>query len=503
MSLRRRTAASDRRSSGVVPARDLARIARIAAMALTSFGLCACGDASPSEKAVDASTGEVGPATDASAPRVEPAALAAELGLDDGEVRSILGLGGDLGGDLGGGPGAELGDGPGVLETLVPEPTNRVATDDAAATFGQRLFFDPRLSGDGSVSCATCHDPELAFTDGLAIAEGLGPGTRNTPTILDAAHQRWFTWDGRADSLWSQALQPMERPHEMGSTRTGIVRTVLGDPALRREYEAIFGEAPETAWVEGLPERARPVPDAPRDPASLAWADLPERDRDLVNEAFANIGKALAAYQRRLSGGEVPLDRFVRGLREGDRELAAALDPQELAGLKLFVGKANCIDCHDGRLLSDGEFHAIGAPVPGGGMPTDAGRYLGVDIVKADEFNAASRWSDAPESARALQTARLARSPETWGRFRTPSLRQVAATPPYMHAGQMPDLRSVVDFYSTLDGATILDHHQETVLMPLGLDEGEIEALVAFLETMRGPGPDPSLLGPPGADRSN
>ena len=442
---------------------------------MAAMPLGGCGDRTSTDATV------ADDAAVAAEPAASAASLAAELGLEAEEVRAILGLGGRL-------------------EPLGPEPTNRVATDATAAVLGQRLFFDTRLSGDGSVSCATCHEPGRAFTDGLAIAEGLGAGKRNTPTILDAAHQRWFTWDGRADSLWSQALQPMERPHEMGSTRTGIVRAVLGDPELRREYEAVFGSAPDAAWLENLPERARPVPQAPDDPEAVAWSGLSEGDRLQVDEAFANIGKAMAAYQRRLTGGELPLDRFVRGLREGDRTLTAALDARELAGLRLFVGKAGCIDCHDGPLLSDGEFHAIGAPQVGGGMPSDAGRYLGVDIVKADGFNAASRWSDAPRSERALQTMRLARTPETWGRFRTPSLRQVAATPPYMHAGQLPDLAAVVRFYSTLEGATILDHHQETVLAPLGLDEAEVEALVAFLETLRGEGGDPALLGPPALD---
>ncbi|MGA1017653.1 MAG: cytochrome-c peroxidase [Phycisphaerales bacterium] len=442
---------------------------------MAAMPLGGCGDRASTDATVAAD------AAVAAEPAASAASRAAERGLEAEEVRAILGLGGRL-------------------EPLGPEPTNRVATDATAAVLGQRLFFDTRLSGDGSVSCATCHEPGRAFTDGLAIAEGLGTGTRNTPTILDAAHQRWFTWDGRADSLWSQALQPMERPHEMGSTRTGIVRAVLGDPELRREYEAVFGSAPDAAWLENLPERARPVPQAPDAPEAVAWSGLAEGDRLQVAEAFATIGKAMAAYQRRLTGGELPLDRFVRGLREGDRTLTAALDARELAGLRLFVGKAGCIDCHDGPLLSDGEFHAIGAPQVGGGMPSDAGRYLGVDIVKADGFNAASRWSDAPRSERALQTMRLARTPETWGRFRTPSLRQVAATPPYMHAGQLPDLAAVVRFYSTLEGATILDHHQETVLAPLGLDEAEVEALVAFLETLRGEGGDPALLGPPALD---
>lgn len=408
-------------------------------------------------------------------PPVETAAnpitedLAADLGLSPIELRRILALG-------------PLGPPP-------PDPTNRVADDEDAAALGHRLFFDERLSRDGSVSCATCHDPGRAFTDGRAVSMGLGEGSRNAPTVLDAAQQRWLTWDGRADSLWAQALQPMERRIEMGGDRTAIVRLVLTDPQLRAEYESVFGAAPDLDWLNGLPEAARPVEVEPGQPAAVAWDALSEADRTSINDCFANLGKALAAYQRRLQGGETNLDRFVRGLRNGDEELLGSLSPEAIAGLRLFVGRGGCIQCHEGPMLSDGEFHLVGAPTPGGGMPTDPGRFLGASIVKADGFNAASRHSDEPEGGAALRVSTLAVSPETWGAFRTPSLRHVGRTAPYMHAGQLPDLESVIRFYSTLEGAVQLDHHREQVLVPLELSEQESRELLAFLKSLEGAGP--------------
>lgn len=434
----------------------------LAASALVAAGLAAaCGKAPPPEPTRPATTAE----------------LANELGLSAVELRRILALG-------------PLGEPP-------ADPTNRFADDDEAAALGHALFFDPRLSGDGSVSCATCHEPSKAFTDGLAVSVGTGEGTRNAPTVLDAAHQRWLAWDGRADSLWSQALQPMERSFEMDGDRTAIVRTVLADPELRAIYESIFRPAPSVEWLDALPERARPLADDPKDPAVQAWAALSDEDREIVDACFANLGKALAAYQRRLRGGETSLDRFVRGLKEGDREALAALSPEALAGLRLFVGQAGCIQCHEGPMLSDGEFHLVGVPQPGGGMPSDAGRFLGARIVKQDAFNAAGSHSDDPNGAAALRVSTLAVSPESWGAFRTPSLRHVGRTPPYMHAGQMADLESVVRFYSTLEGAVQLDHHREQVLVPLDLDEAESAALLAFLRSLDGPGPEPRWGVPP------
>jgi cytochrome c peroxidase len=387
------------------------------------------------------------------------------------------------------------------LPTVAEDPTNRLALDPRAGWLGQSLFFDPRLSGTGEVHCATCHDPARWFVDGLPVARSIGVGTRNTPTLLHVAHHRWFGWDGRADSLWSMSLLPIENESEMGGNRVAVVRLVASDPSLRRMYESIFGELPP---IEGgrrrglnLPPNARPVPEDPQSPMHVAWESMSESTRDTVNRIYANVGKSLAAYQSMLSDGSAPIDRFIKGLNEAGTETTSPLSPEEARGLLLFVGKAGCIRCHSGPLLTDEEFHNIGVPPREGRMPRDPGRYAGIDLVKSSPFNAAGPFSDGRESARGIITDALVNSPEHWGRFKTPSLRNVSKTPPYMHAGQFETLEQVVRFYSTLEGAVQLDHHQETVLEPLNLTEEEIRDLVAFLNALHGIGPPEELMGPP------
>ena len=124
------------------------------------------------------------------------------------------------------------------------DPTNAVADDPRAAHLGRRLFFEKRLSGDGRLSCAHCHDPEQAFTDGKTLAEGVGRTERNSPSLLNVAWQRWLFWDGRADTLWSQALKPLEHPLEMNGNRVAVARLLASDASLRVEYEALFNALP-------------------------------------------------------------------------------------------------------------------------------------------------------------------------------------------------------------------------------------------------------------------
>lgn len=379
---------------------------------------------------------------------------------------------------------------------LPADPTNRFADDPRAVTLGHHLFFDPRLSRDGSVSCATCHDPARDFTDGLAVARGLGTSTRNTPTVLNTAYQRWLTWDGRSDSLWAQALEPMENHLEMGGDRVSILRTVHRDPGLRAAYESLFGPLPTVLAGDALPERARPRRDGGMDELAKAWAGIDEDDRAALTDAFVNLGKALGAYQRQLRSADAPFDRFVAAVERG--EVASPDFPSEaVEGLALFVGEAGCWECHAGPMLTTGAFHDIGVPPVAGGMPTDAGRFDGARVVAADPFNAAGAHSDATGGPKARLVRSLVNSPDNWGRFRTPSLREVSRTAPYMHEGRFETLADVVRFYSTLEGAVQLDHHQETVLTPLGLTDAEQAALVRFLETLDGAPLLPELARPP------
>ena len=360
-----------------------------------------------------------------------------------------------------------------------PDPTNRVADDADAADFGRSLFFDTGLSGQGEVSCATCHQPDLHFTDGLPLSKGVATAGRHAPTLVDAAHQRWFNWDGRSDSMWAHAIRPIEHPDEMGGDRTALVRHLLEDQERRSAYEEIFGD--EWPSLDSLPERARP---GGTDDERAAWASLPQETRFQVDRVAANVGKALAAYQRSLQGGQSPFDRWVSEVQAGG-DGSEAISASQRRGLELFFGRAECWECHAGPLFSDGEFHNIGTPVPDG-LPRDPGRYDGAALVVEDRFNAAGLHSDDREGSRAVVSRGVKRDPSQWGAFRTPSLRHVGRTPPYMHDGSMSDLETVVRFYSTLEGAIQLDHHRESVLAPLDLTEQEIDDLVAFLRSLDG-----------------
>ncbi len=370
-----------------------------------------------------------------------------------------------------------------------PDPTNRWADDPAAAALGQRLFFEPRLSRNGAVSCATCHDPAKGFTDGRRRAVGLAEGTRNTQGLLDIADLPWFTWDGRADSLWSQALHPFEDDREMGISRVELIERVRLIEPLRAEYERLFGPLPPTTrpGAAAVPPPTTPAapPGAEADPAALA-----------VDRAFANLGKAIAAYERRLRTGPSPFDRALERLERGDAAAIEGFGEPERRGMLLFVDRADCWRCHHGPLLSDGSFHSIGVPLLDGGIPHDRGRLDAIARLQASPFNAAGPFSDDSSGSKAALTRSLAADPMLWGAVRTPSLRNAARTAPYMHEGQFASLEEVVRFYSTLEGA-LTDHHGERVLEPLGLSDREIADLAAFLRSLDGSLPDPELLRAP------
>lgn len=378
-----------------------------------------------------------------------------------------------------------------------PDPTNAVGDDPRAAALGQFLFFDPRLSRDGSVSCATCHDPRRGFSDGVPIGEGLGPGRRHTMTLWNAAYQRWLFWDGRADSLWAQALRPIESENELGSSRVDAARLVHDDPLLRTAYEAIFGSLPDLDDAERFPPGARPVPGEPGHPSARAWNAMRDADREAIDRVFASLGKSIAAYERRLVSPSSPFDRFAARLERGEATSDTDYPAAARRGLRLFAGRGNCRLCHVGPNLSDGEFHDTGVAPRKGGPLRDPARYEGIPAVLADPFNAAGAHSDDPEGPRARELRYLARTSEAWGQFRTPTLRNVARTAPYMHEGQLATLEDVVRFYSTLEGAAPAGHHGEQLLVPLDLTEREIADLVAFLETLTDESVDPALLEAP------
>lgn len=383
------------------------------------------------------------------------------------------------------------------LQAPPPDATNRYEQLPSVAKLGQALFFDTRFSQDGKMACATCHIPEKGFADGRKLAQGLETLDRHTQSLWQAAYQRWFFWDGRADSLWSQALQPFEDPQEMGVTRLEVLHQLNADPDLKAAYEQLFEPLPPLHETARFPKKARPMPEHPDHPNQRAWMQMAAADRQTVNRAFSHLGKAIAAYERRLIIRASPFDRFLDALAKGHPPDVDEFSQSAQRGLKLFIGKANCRLCHSGANLSDGEFHNNGVPPLKGGIPRDAGRWEGLPLLQHNPFNAAGAYSDAPNGKKAATLKSLIKKSELWGQFRTPSLRNIALSPPYMHQGQLPTLAAVVDFYADLHLAGNQGHHREPFLQPVQLSQSERADLVIFLHSLNGDPPNPNLLKPP------
>jgi cytochrome c peroxidase len=362
----------------------------------------------------------------------------------------------------------------GNLPPLPPDPSNRYADDPVAAALGHKLFFDTRFSANGEVACATCHLPEKDFQDGLPLGEGVGVANRRTMPLAGTAYSPWLFWDGRADSQWAQALGPLENPVEHGSNRTYYVPLIA--ELYRAEYETIFGPMPD---VSHLPRLPGPVDD----PAvQAAWEAMTLADQEAVNRVFANMGKAIAAYERHLLPGPSRFDAYAQALIDGDaRAMRTALTPDEVAGLRLFIGEANCIQCHNGPLFTNNDFHNTGVPaVPD--LPEDTGRAAGAQAVLADPFNCLGRYSDAEKSQCAELRFMLAEGEQLLRQYKPPSLRNVAGRDPYMHAGQFLTLGEVLIHYNVAPAAPA----GESELEPLGLNEEEMMQIIAFLKTLSG-----------------
>lgn len=307
-----------------------------------------------------------------------------------------------------------------------PDPTDRYADDPRAAALGKKLFEDAGFSSNGVVSCRSCHDPAHAFTDGLPTAHGVSVGDRNSPSVAFAAHQRWQFWDGRVDTLWAQALGPLENPLEVNGSRLAVVRRIA--EVYAAEFEAVYG---------ALPPLDDPRFPAAGKPGDAAWEAMAPTDREAVNRAFVGVGKAIAAFERTLRVEDSPLDRYARGD-------TAALDGVQKLGLRAFLG-AGCAQCHFGPRLTDDAFHVVRFPTGRRDGQADPGRSEGLRLYSAAEFGAASVYSDAPQG-RPEALAWLG-NPALEGQFKTPSLRGLAATGPYGHGGSEIDLAAVAKRY--------------------------------------------------------
>jgi cytochrome c peroxidase len=294
----------------------------------------------------------------------------------------------------------------------MPVPPNNPLTEERIA-LGRRLFFDSGLSRDGAVSCASCHQPEKAFTDGRVVSLGVGNQAtrRNAPTLLNCAYGTSMFWDGRVATLEDQALIPLTNPREMGSTLEAVLDRLNGATAYRALFKAAFGAEQVT-------------------PARLA--------------------EALAAYQRTLVAANSPYDRYVLLKDE------TALSEHARRGLGLFRSKARCAHCHEGELFTDQRFHNTG--VSWGKEPLDLGRY-----------EHTRREGDQ-------------------GKFKTPTLRHLTVTAPYMHDGSLATLEDVIDFY---DRDANPNPHLDGAIQPLNLTASEKADLLAFLDCLSPPRHDP------------
>jgi cytochrome c peroxidase len=372
-----------------------------------------------------------------------------------------------------------------ALPSLPPDPSSAVADDPRAVSLGQQIFYDPRFSANNQVSCATCHVPGRYFTDGKTLGQGVGTISRHTMSLLGSSYSPWFTWDGKADSQWAQALGPLENLVEHGGDRMSYARVIATHYA--EEYAALFGPLPDLSDGARFPAQASPLG---MNTQLTAWKNMAHADRVAVTQVVVNMAKTLAAYQRTLFPQPARFDRYVDSLDDDGKVMAGALQQDgtlsndEIAGLRLFVGKAQCINCHNGPLFTNFEFH--NTAVPGRpGLPLDHGRRDGVALLRASEFNCLGPYSDAaPEECG--ETRFLKEAGELFdGSFRTPTLRNIAETAPYMHAGQFATLADVLQHYNH-GGYALLGHNE---LVPLNLSQEEVKQLAAFLETLSGPAP--------------
>jgi cytochrome c peroxidase len=288
----------------------------------------------------------------------------------------------------------------------VPVPANNLQFQ-AKVELGKLLFFDPRLSKDGSVSCASCHVPSKAFSDPRQFSLGVGgkQGGRNAPAAINAAYNHLQFWDGRAGSLEEQALGPIQNPIEMAETLDGVVKKLRKVKAYRKRFEEVFGE-------------------------------------DVSPDGIA---RAIAAFERTLISTNSAFDRFVGGEK-------AALSESAHRGLELFQGKARCVLCHNGPNFTDNKFHNIGVPQTGP-LKEDVGRYA---VTKRD----ADR-----------------------GAFKTPSLRSIELSAPYMHTGGFKTLEEVMDFYNRGGDAV---KGKDPFMTALNLTDQEKKDLVEFMKSLTG-----------------
>ena len=346
------------------------------------------------------------------------------------------------------------------LGPLPPVPVS--ATDPqtpAKIELGKLLYFDPRLSGDGSTSCANCHFPDLGWGDGGDLSRGY-PGTlhwRNSQTILNVAYLDKFFWTGSSPTLEAQAKAAITGPLAQ-NMNPGLAEERLKQiPEYVRMFKEAFGEPP----------------------------------------TFDNALKAIAAFERTIISKNVPFDRYMKGEK-------VALTSEQVQGLRLFEGKAGCIRCHNGPLSTDQNFHNLGVPKNPAFEKVPLRQIAMRERMKAKGIPEGVYMTFDRDPGHYLDT----KKDEDKGKFRTPTLRELKYTAPYMHNGALTDLKGVIDFYDRGGGEDPFGT-KSPLMKPLGLTVEEKAALAAFLESLSGDkilvkAPDLPVYGvlpPPGSSR--
>ncbi len=313
----------------------------------------------------------------------------------------------------------------------VPVPADNPITEEKVE-LGKMLYFDPRLSGDSSISCSKCHNPETGFSEESQLSTAY-PGTkhwRSTPTVLNAAYHDFFFWDGRTKSLEEQALGPIQAPIEMNQNLAHLEAKLSQIPEYVKRFEAVFGAKPNRA----------------------------------------DLAKAIATFERTIVSTNVPLDNYLNGDK-------SALTEQQVRGMKIFEGKAGCIQCHNGALLSDKSFHVTGVPEVEA-LQKESDRILTRHFFARDSGVEEYESVDS-DHGRYFNS----KNEKEKGAFKTPSLREITETSPYMHNGAFMTLEDVVEFYNQGGGKS---ENKDSMLKPLNLTEQEKTDLIAFLEGLTG-----------------
>ena len=330
------------------------------------------------------------------------------------------------------------------------DPTNRVSGTLAAVEFGTRLFFDQRLSGTRQVSCATCHVPERNWSDNLRRGVGVAEVDRNTPTLMNLRGARWYGWDGASDSLWSQSVRPLLDARELAASPRHVAQLVRNEEELSCRYRKTFG-----------------APPSPTDDEAVLVA----------------VGKALAAFQETLVSGRTPFDQFRDALARGDPPASWRYSEPAQRGLKTFIGKGGCTQCHAGPNFTSGEFFDTGLSAAKPLAKLDPGRREGIRQLLQSRFNLTSAYNDDKSGASAVPTRALTPDAAHFGEVKVPSLRNLVLTAPYGRDGQIETIAEVVRHYAAVDPVR-LRAKDGGPARPLQLSAREQVDLVVFLESL-------------------